>query len=440
MLRSDEEIPAAAIWGRQIEVRSCDEAYVHTLSEVLENGHSTGGDEPSRELLDFRVLVSESRSRVLQNPAGGFRIIDAVARFVWMVAGNERVEDIAFYQPRVRGYSDDQLIVPGSNYGKRLFAPRPGVNQIEGAIGRLRDGIEEGGGGRRAACVIWQAEDAVRESADIPCAFGVFFHICNSALYTSVLFRSNNATTLLPVNLFEFGLLAEVVAAEVGLEMGPLLHSASSMHVFDEQRARQAIAGYEKLRGTRVESMAPVPASPRPLEQAYELARLEAKLRQELDAIRDEDIKQLCARGDALNDYWRALYRVLLAHALVRLDRPAVARRLAGELPAPLARPTLSHVEQNSPPESAGQPPDALFAEEDGELEVRDGDSRQVAALNRMLGEIETEFDRELTRVEYLLLKHEFVGELIAARSEHEVAFSQAEIEARLRKLRERPR
>jgi hypothetical protein len=80
-----------------------------------------------------------------------------------MMGANERLEDIAFYQSKVRDYSDDQLTVLGSNYGKRLLAPRANVNQVQGVIERLR-GVEDadhpGSSARRASAVIWQAEDA----------------------------------------------------------------------------------------------------------------------------------------------------------------------------------------------------------------------------------------------------------------------------------------
>src|SRR4051812_4461069 len=37
------------------------------------------------------------------------RLHVAVARFVWMMAANNRLADIAFYEPKVAHYSDDQL-------------------------------------------------------------------------------------------------------------------------------------------------------------------------------------------------------------------------------------------------------------------------------------------------------------------------------------------
>jgi thymidylate synthase len=100
----------------------------------------------------------------------------AVARFVWMVSGDDRLADIRFYEEAVTYFSDNQISVPGSNYGTRLFQPRPGLNQIEGVIARLKEDPET----RRAAAVV----------------------------------------------------------VETGTTLGPLYNNAASMHVYEDSRAR----------------------------------------------------------------------------------------------------------------------------------------------------------------------------------------------------------
>ena len=86
---------------------------------------------------------------------------------------------------------------------------------------------------RRAAISVYRAEDLARSSRDIPCLFGLMFHVRSGMLRPTVLMRANNAFGLLPYNLFEFSLLAEVVAAELALPLGPLIHNVISMHVYE---------------------------------------------------------------------------------------------------------------------------------------------------------------------------------------------------------------
>src|SRR5207302_676113 len=145
-----------------------------------------------------------------------------------------RYADIAFYEPKVKGFTDDGISVPGSSYGRRIVQVRPGLDQLGSAISRLKDDPSS----RRAAVTIYQPEDAVRESKDIPCAFGLFYHVRGGELYATLSMRSNNAVQLLPFNVFEFSLLAEVVACELGVPLGPLVYQAASMHVYDESLAR----------------------------------------------------------------------------------------------------------------------------------------------------------------------------------------------------------
>jgi thymidylate synthase len=325
--------PAMPTWS----AADIDAAYVEMLRAVLDQGHivetyPTGAPERARrsiEMLNYTVTLAHPRARLLRNPARRFNAIEAVARLVWNLQANNRLEDIAFYQPKVRGYSDDHLSVPGSNYGMRLFDPRPGINQIAGAIATLQREV----GSRRAATVIWSPEDAVRESHDIPCAFGMFFHLRDGCLHTTTIMRSNNATLLLPYNLFEFTLFSELIAASVGAELGPYVHFAASMHIYDTDRAQAeaAIAAYDQ-QGSQwpCVAMPPMPSDVPSLAAANTLAQLEAQLRHEYALV---DPQALIARGEQLPPYWRAFYDVLLAYALRRADRGDAVRTVVERLP-----------------------------------------------------------------------------------------------------------
>jgi hypothetical protein len=321
-----------------IEVSGCDDAFAVTLERVLDEGHDVhtyrrrqpDRANPSSEILNFQITLANPRDRVPLNPVRAFNPVGGVARFVWMMAASNRVTDMAFYEPKVQSFTDDQLSVPGSNYGMRILQPRPGVNQLRGAIASLKREV----GSRRSATVIWSPEDAVRQSRDIPCAFGTFYHLRDDRLLATAVMRSNNAYLLLPYNLFEFTLLSEVVASSIGADLGPYTHVAISMHVYEGQKAaaRQAIVAYNAaVRECARRPMPPMPVQPAPLEQINQLARLEAALRHDYAVV---PTGVLLARGNgALHAYWLALYQVLLVHALVRANRRDDAAALIEQLP-----------------------------------------------------------------------------------------------------------
>lgn len=293
-----------------------------TLTHVMNQGMYIATEKDSSwELCDYQTIpMTDIRSRIFTNPNRPLNIVTAVARFTWLVAGNNRVEDIAFYEPKVRNFSDDKLTVPGSDYGLRIFQPRPGLNQIEGVVERLRHSPYS----RQAAAVVWQPEDAVRQSGDIPCTFGMFFRLrpCPDgehayALHMTTVMRSNNAFRILPFNVFEFTMLHELVAAELGVGLGSYKVWAASMHAYDNPRetpATRAIADGEVSESITMDPMPQQENSPLgtdPLVCARHLAILEASLRHACDE--DEYGSIVLEALNVLPNYWLDLFGVLAA-------------------------------------------------------------------------------------------------------------------------------
>jgi thymidylate synthase len=330
--------PEPAIrFGMFIKCANIDEAFTATLKTILECGHevrtsSSGEPEQAREsqeILDFQVAIDNPRDRILTNPIRRLNIVEAVARVVWILGANNRLADIAFYQPKAHSYSDNLLSLPGSNYGQRILEPRPGLNQAKGVIEVLRRET----GSRRGAIVIWSPEDAIRVSNDIPCAFGLFFHQRGEYLLCTMLMRSNNAFLLLPYNVFEFSMLGEMIAATLGLKPGPYIHFAASMHVYRDQIERAHEAVSEQILSSQNYSrlvMPAMPHDPEPFEQGEILARLEAQLRHEYALQRPEELR---CRGEKLHEYWRAFYDVLLSYALSKAGKIYEAKEIARILP-----------------------------------------------------------------------------------------------------------
>lgn len=138
--------------------------FSEVLSDIIRDGdhveagksQSVGSQRGFLELQNYQFSLVNPRDRVLVHPVRDFNLIGAVARFVWMCSGSDRTSDIAFYEPKIMGFSDDGISVPGSNYGTRLFQPRAGLNQVLSAVDRLRNDPSS----RRAAATIWQPDDS----------------------------------------------------------------------------------------------------------------------------------------------------------------------------------------------------------------------------------------------------------------------------------------
>ena len=309
--------------GEDWVIASCaDTAYANTLRQVLEAGQnctaikslSIGSNKSSKEILNFSCLLSNPLRRLPLNKERRLNLPAAVARFVWMMAGSDRLADIAFYEPKVSGFSDDGISVPGSSYGQRILRARPGLNQLESAIKRLRQDQAT----RRSAIAIYHPEDAVRESRDIPCAFGVFYRVLDGKLLATTLMRSNNAFILMPYNIFEFTLLAEAVSVETGIPLGGLVHSAISMHVYEENfvAAQRVVESFDEhpVFGSEIECP-PIPQNSSPLDSIRRLVILEADLRHASAGLSGANIEEWITQGNSQLDlYWRQLYFLLLLH------------------------------------------------------------------------------------------------------------------------------
>lgn len=322
-----------------------DEALHQTITDMLNGSRVEGSKETSYEVLHYRTGMTNPRARIAAHPARSLNVVGAIARFVWMIAGSNRLEDIAYYETKVRSYTDNDLTVPGSSYGKRLFDAAPGLDQIQGAIARLRSDRDT----RQAAAVVWVPEDAVRASNDIPCTFGMFFHVRNDQLVMCTVMRSNNAFRLLPFNFFEFSLLGEMIAATLDVPFGEYVHFAASMHVYDNSEMTKtrelADAGpaqsvemppmprtdTERLKRARLDKDQRAGELATAVGQATELARLEAQLRHahNPDALN----KVLADAANRLNAYWLALFKVLAAWGAAKRELPTLVEELTAELP-----------------------------------------------------------------------------------------------------------
>lgn len=308
------------------QVEDANEAYKSTLKDILNFGSeikaeqslSVGSNKKFKEILNYNLVIKNPTQRLLTNSSRGFNLPGAIARFVWMMAANNRLADIEFYWGlKVSKFTDDGYTVPGSSYGARMFNASPGLDQIEAVIKRLKEDPST----RRAAVSIYHPIDAIRPSKDIPCTFGIFYHIRDNKLISTVVMRSNNAFILLPYNIFEFSLLAEIIAKEVGVEMGSMYYNALSMHIYEDnyEFSKKIVDGADELSDVH---FPPMPFTPKPMDEVKKLIRLEAQIRHVSAGLNNSNINEwlkekiILGKGEEneieLNEYWKQFYYLLL--------------------------------------------------------------------------------------------------------------------------------
>lgn len=282
----------------------------------MEDSLSIGANRSTRELSNYQLLIRNPAKRMMANGAA-FSLIRALARFLWLGSANDRLADISIYDPGAARFSDDGLRIPGSNFGTRLFCPRPGLNPVE----RIVDLLHREHTSRRATIPIFSAEDVGRDSKDIPCAIATHFRICDSQLNMTLIMRSNNGFRLFPYNAFEFSMLQEVIARQLKVEVGTYTHYALSMHIYSEDLKAARLHNKTTAKAETSPDFSKMPETPAPLEQIKLVAALEAKFRNAfvlggpkggMDVIKEA--------SDRLCEYWLG-YLLCLALELAQLGQ-----------------------------------------------------------------------------------------------------------------------
>jgi len=207
-----------------------------SIRYVSENGHIYSSSEFSmnqgkliQEVFNSHTVWNNPRRRLYTSAFENqpFRIGLAVARFFYLLSGSNYLAPISFYTSSVSRFSDDGITVPGSSYGNRIFGSDGSGGQFQNVAGLIKTRPDS----KRGEIAVYWPHDAGRESRDIPCVSNLVFMPRADKLDMTLQMRANDVAKLMSYNLFEFSLLMECMAAQTGLKLGNLHHTAVSLHL-----------------------------------------------------------------------------------------------------------------------------------------------------------------------------------------------------------------
>jgi len=226
----------------------------------------------------------------------------AVGEFCWHLSASNELSFIRYYSSRWNDFADDEQTIRGSCYGYRFFRQdESGASQWTVAQNLLRHDPFT----RRAVLLMSQplaASDI--DARDVACASSLQFLLRDGRLDALLHMRSNDAFWGLPYDVFLFTMLQELMAAELGVELGTYYHSVGSLHLYAKhiQKARNV------LEDTTWRDLGMPPLScPDRLERFVAVER--ALRLGTSDAIRVVS---------ELPDYWRGLAEVLACYSLTK--------------------------------------------------------------------------------------------------------------------------
>jgi thymidylate synthase len=277
--------------------------------------------QTSFERLGIAFKIQNPIQRVCQTPARKTNIVFNFAEVLWYLSGSNRLDFIAYYAPSLRKYSADGELLTGTAYGPRLFGrpPPQELSQWDRVVNILKHDDPDS---KRAMISIFDAaEDIFLRNIDVSCTLGLQFILRQGYLHLVAFMRANDAYRGMVSDVFSFTLLQEVMARQLGAEVGEYHHFVGSMHLYkvDLERASEVLANAERDHGPHHE----FPAMPRGdnwphIRQVLELERMIREGNAELS---------LQTWKRELPEYW---YQVVV---LLALFRTAVKnRRPAGSV------------------------------------------------------------------------------------------------------------
>ena len=211
-----------------IEGNGIGQTWIRLMNEILKNGQQRVYDErnsSTTELLNA-VCVIHDPFNVNGKDFFGFtealeqlKYIEIPDGFYW---GQEELDIYAkqFLNP----HNDKGFIY---TYGNRLRSFH-GIDQVDAVVDRLNECRNS----RRATCTTWYPrEDCV--SSEVPCLIMCDFKIRGGRLFSSIVYRSQDAYGGFFSNLCGLATLAAYVAHGTGCVVGDITLHAISSHIYD---------------------------------------------------------------------------------------------------------------------------------------------------------------------------------------------------------------
>lgn len=207
-------------------------------------------DQPTRELLHVGFTIADPRQRLVfarpMNPAF------AIAEVLWLLAGANDVNFLAFWNPRLRRYLDGSSHRLHGAYGHRLGS-RPELEpttaaDLRGTVSTHLDQIyaayealKHTGHSRQVVLQIWDSTldlpNPEPRSKDIPCNLCSHLLVRDGRLEWLQVMRSNDLVWGTPYNFFQWTCVQEILAGWLGLDVGPYNHVSDSLHVYQRHWA-----------------------------------------------------------------------------------------------------------------------------------------------------------------------------------------------------------
>jgi thymidylate synthase len=219
--------------------------YLHLLNELVRtSSRAAPRGMPIYEHIGVRLVLTNVHNSVITWPTRKLNYHFMVAEALWIMLGRDDTEMIGHYCNDISKFSDDGRTFFGA-YGPPLLAQLPYVKA------KLCDDPDS----RQAVVTLWRQNPPATK--DVPCTIAIQFLVRDNKLHGIFTMRSSDAWLGIPYDVFNFSLIINALAGELGLATGSLMMQLGSSHLYERNKA----AANELLKNTVMHQM---PAAPPP--------------------------------------------------------------------------------------------------------------------------------------------------------------------------------
>jgi thymidylate synthase len=292
-----------------ISADTLDDALRQAFTRLLSSKTRTSsGKGLAREIIGAILKIRNPRARFSRTENRAV-LFSCLGETLWYLSGSNSLDHITYYIKKYRDLSGAKkgARLASGGYGPRIFGSG-NKSQMNAVIQLIRRKLADPNGKsdtRQAVIQIYDKLDLLTNSSDVPCTCTMQFLPRGGRLHMVVHMRSNDAYIGLPHDVFAFTFMQEIVARDVGLELGTYTHSVGSLHLYDqdERRARDFLAEGWQYR-TEMPAM--------PIGDPWPSIDW---LRANEEAIRKGRLSPL--EADGVDPYWVDLARLLRIFALI---------------------------------------------------------------------------------------------------------------------------
>jgi thymidylate synthase len=215
--------------------QSFTHCYLSLVRNVYENPtfEASPRGQKVKEILGASFTILNPRDRIPYISGRKFSITYMVAELIWYLSANNKTEWISKYSGFWKDISDDG-VTANSAYGARLFRRHPKIAQ--GRLDQWAYVVEElkkDPDSRRAVMHLRVPDDSIDAKLDVPCTLALQFFIREGKLHQIVNMRSSDVIFGIAYDIPAFTIFQELLANELGVEMGTYTHMSNSLHIYE---------------------------------------------------------------------------------------------------------------------------------------------------------------------------------------------------------------